>query len=76
MPSPKQYMTDQQIFSVVASIIFASVAVAHIWRLATGTVILIAAQPVPVWISWVGLVVTAALAFFGFWLAFEKPKGS
>ncbi len=74
MPTQKQYMTDQQIFSVVASIIFAFVAFAHAWRLYTGTVILIAAQPVPDWISWVGLVVTGLLAFFGVLLAFEKPK--
>jgi uncharacterized membrane protein len=74
MPQPQKYMTEQQIYSIVTAIVFTAVALVHAWRLATGAEILIGGTAIPLWVSWVGLIVTGGFAFFGFWLGFEKPK--
>jgi hypothetical protein len=43
----------------------------HLARIVMGWPVMIGAWSVPMWVSWLGLVVTAALAYFGFRLAKE-----
>jgi hypothetical protein len=69
----QKYMTDQQIYSFVTAIVFAFVAAVHAWRLMTGVEILIGGTLIPMWVSWVGLIVTASFAVLGIWLGCEKP---
>ena len=62
----------QKTFDILAAIIFTIVAIVHLARLAQGTEILIDGDVAPMWISWVGLVVTAVLAAYGFRLASSR----
>ena len=56
-------------FCTIAAVIFSLVALLHLTRIWMGWPAVIGAWSVPMWLSWVGLVVTAALAYFGFRLA-------
>jgi hypothetical protein len=60
---------DQKTFSIVAGIIFAVVALLHLVRIYMDWPLVIAGWSVPMWVSWVGLVVAGGLAFFGLRLA-------
>ncbi|MBA3958416.1 MAG: hypothetical protein H0X51_08525 [Parachlamydiaceae bacterium] len=51
---------------IVAGIVFSLMALLHIWRLYTGTLILFGTTLVPFWINWVGLLISAALAAWMF----------
>jgi hypothetical protein len=48
---------DQRTFCVVAGIIFAVVALLHLVRIYLGWPIVIAGWSVPMWVSWVALIV-------------------
>ncbi len=50
----------------VSAIIFAVVALAHLARLFYGWSVIIDAATIPMFVSWVGLVVTGGLAYWGF----------
>ena len=50
-------------FTMVAAIIFAVIAVAHLYRLMTHFQIIIGSHTLPEWISYVGVVVPALLAY-------------
>lgn len=50
----------------VAGTVFALVALLHLWRLATGTLILVGGTLLPIWPSWVGIIVSAALSIWMF----------
>ncbi|MDE3061000.1 MAG: hypothetical protein KGJ06_08305 [Pseudomonadota bacterium] len=56
---------NQKTFSLIAGIIFALVALGHLLRLFQGWTILINGWPVPMWISWIGLIIPAILAVYG-----------
>lgn len=49
-------------FTMLAAAIFALIALAHAYRLATGCEVVVNGTTVPMWLSWVGLVVAAGLA--------------
>ena len=49
-------------FTTLAAIIFALVALAHGYRLATHFVVVVGSHTMPMWISAVGLVVAGGLA--------------
>lgn len=53
-------------FSQLAAVIFAIVALAHLLRALAGLDIVIGAESIPVWVSWVGAVVAGFLAYLGF----------
>jgi hypothetical protein len=53
-------------FCKVAASIFGIVALAHAARLALDVPIQIGTSPVPMWVSWVGLLITAGLSWWGF----------
>jgi hypothetical protein len=56
-------------FSVVAGVIFAVVALFHVVRIYMGWPVMFRDWSVPMWASWIGLVVAGGLAFFGLRLA-------
>ena len=56
-------------FLLLASIIFAIVALAHLLRVFMGWPIIIDNWTVPMWLSWIALVIAGGLGFFGLRLA-------
>jgi len=60
---------DQKTFSAVAGVIFASVALLHLSRIYMGWPAVIGSWAVPMWVSWIGLVVAGGLSYFGLRLA-------
>lgn len=51
-----------KVFTMIAVAIFALIALAHAYRLATGCEVVVNGSVVPMWVSWVGLIVAAGLA--------------
>ena len=56
---------DQKTFVLLAGVIFAIVALAHLLRIFMGWPILIDHWTVPMWLSWIALVVAGGLSYFG-----------
>lgn len=56
-------------YCVVSGTLFSLVALAHLLRILYGMPIVVDAYDVPMTVSWFGLVVPAALAFWAFRLA-------
>ena len=55
---------DQKTFSIVAGVIFTAVALFHLVRIYMDWPVMIGGWSVPMWVSWIGLVVAGGLAFF------------
>jgi hypothetical protein len=60
---------SQKTFNLLAGAIFAVVALLHLLRLYFGWSTVLDDWTVPMWVSWLGLVITAGLAYFGISLA-------
>ena len=60
---------DAKTFSLVAGVIFAVVALFHLVRIYMDWPVMIGDWSVPMWASWIGLVIAGGLAFFGLRLA-------
>ena len=60
---------DQKQFSLVAGAIFAVVAAVHLLRVYMGWPVVIGNWDVPMWLSWIGLIVAGGLSYFGLRLA-------
>jgi hypothetical protein len=60
---------DQKPFSIVAGLIFTLVALFHLVRIYMSWPVDIGDWSVPMWFSWISLVVAGGLAFFGLRLA-------
>ena len=56
---------DQRTFSITAGVIFALMALIHLARIYWGWPIVVGSQSVPMWASWMGLVIAGGLAYFG-----------
>jgi hypothetical protein len=65
---------DWKTFSLVSGSIFAVVALLHLLRIYMDWPIVIGDWSVPLWVSWVGLVVAGGLAFFGLRLATGEAR--
>jgi hypothetical protein len=52
-------------FSIVAGVIFAIVALLHLLRIYMDWPVVIGAWSVPIWVSWIALVVAGILAIWG-----------
>ena len=61
-----------QIYSLIAAIIFAIVALVQLARAVFGWPVMINTFAVPLWASWVAFIVAASLAYFG-WQAYYEP---
>jgi len=64
----------QRTYSLIAGIIFSLVALLHAFRLFYGWHVTIEGLVVPIWISWIGLVIAGYLAYQGFRLARMQTK--
>lgn len=49
-------------FTLIAVVIFAIVALMHVWRLVAGWTVVIAGASIPMWVSVAGAIVAGALA--------------
>ena len=56
---------EQKTFNIVAGVIFALVALVHLIRIWLGWPAGIGGWSVPMWVSWIGLIVAGGLAYFG-----------
>ena len=63
---------DQKTFTIIASAIFAAVALLHLLRILFGWPAMIGGWTVPMWVSWIGLVVAGGLSYFGISLAMHR----
>jgi hypothetical protein len=63
---------DQKTFVLLAGIIFAIVAVCHLLRIFMGWPIVIDTWTVPMWLSWIALVVAGGLSYFGLSLGWRS----
>jgi len=64
-------MTEKA-FATIAAVIFALFALLHLLRLVMGWSIVIDSWTVPMWVSWVGLVVAGGLSYYGARLAMSS----
>jgi hypothetical protein len=68
---------SRKAYLLVAASIFSLVCLLHLARIVFGWSVVIGSWSVPMWLSWVGLVVAGVLAYFGFSLAAQSSrKGS
>jgi hypothetical protein len=68
---------SRRAYLLVAAFIFSLVCLLHLARIVFGWSVAIGDWSVPMWLSWVGMIVTGALAYFGFSLARQSSrKGS
>ena len=51
-------------YCLVSGIVFSLVALAHLLRIVDAMTIQVGDYAVPMWVSWIGLIVTAGLAFW------------
>jgi hypothetical protein len=56
---------NQKTFNTVAGTIFLIVALVHLWRALTQTPIEISTTIVPVWVSWIAVIVAATMSYQG-----------
>ena len=59
----------QRTFSLITAILFLLIALLHALRLLRGWHVVIGDLSVPVWVSWLGLVIAGYLAYQGFQLS-------
>jgi hypothetical protein len=57
---------DQKTYNIVTAALFLIVAVVHLLRIILGWPAQIGGLDIPMWVSWLGLVVAGALTYFGF----------
>ncbi len=60
---------SQRIFLLIAGVVFGLVALAHVLRIVFGWSVVIQDFPVPMWASWIAVIVMGYLAYEGFRLA-------
>ena len=63
---------DQKTFTIVVGAIFAVVALLHVLRILMGWPAVIGGWAVPMWVSWIALVVAGGLSYFGLSLAMRR----
>ena len=64
----------QRVFSLITATLFSLIALLHTLRLLRGWHVTIGDIGVPVWFSWIGLVIAAYLAYQGFRLSRSQTK--
>ena len=66
---------NQKTFSIGAGVIFAVVALLHLVRIYMDWAVTIGEWSVPMWVSWIALVVAGCLAFIGLRFAARNASG-
>jgi len=68
---------SRRAYLLITAVIFSLVALLHLVRIIFGWNAMLGSWSAPMWLSWVALIVTGALAYFGFSLATQSSrKGS
>ena len=68
---------SRRAYLLTTAVIFSLIALLHLVRIVFGWSAVIGDWSVPMWLSWVGIIVAGALAYFGFSLARQSArKGS
>jgi hypothetical protein len=67
---------SRRAYLLATAIIFSLVALLHLARIGFGWSAVAGGWSVPMWLSWVALIVTGALAYFGFSLAGQSSRSS
>ena len=67
---------SQRIFLLIAGVVFGLVALAHVLRIVLGWSIVIQDLSVPMWASWIAVIVMGYLAYEGFRLARKPSAGT
>ena len=57
---------NRKSYFLITAIVFAVVGLVHLLRIILGWEAAIGGWTVPMWVSWLGLIVGAVLAYFGF----------
>jgi hypothetical protein len=57
---------DQTAYNTITAVLFLIIAVLHLLRIIFGWAAQIGGLDVPIWASWLALIVSGALAYFGF----------
>jgi len=65
---------SSKMLGLVAGIIFLVIAVGHLLRLILKFQIVLGSHPLPLWLSWVGLLVAGFLAYAGLRLSRTPPQ--
>ena len=60
---------NQRIFTIIASVIFGVVALFHVLRIFLGWPAVVGGWTVPMWVSWIGVIIAGGLSYFGINLA-------
>lgn len=63
---------DQKTFTMLAGVIFAGLTLLHVLRILMGWPAAIGGWTVPMWLSWVGVVVAGGLSYFGLSIAMRR----
>jgi threonine/homoserine/homoserine lactone efflux protein len=66
---------SQRTFLLVAGVVFGLVALAHVLRIVFGWSLTIQDFSVPMWASWIAIIVAGYLAYEGFRLARKSASG-
>jgi hypothetical protein len=69
-----EVVMSQKTFSLVAGVFFLLVALAHVLRIALSASVVIQNTSIPMWASWIALVVTGYFAYEGLRLARKSPS--
>lgn len=55
----------QKNYNTITGCLFVIIAILHLWRALSGTVVWVGSVSVPVWISWVGVILALVLGSYG-----------
>jgi len=66
---------NQRAFSMVAGVLFVLVAVIHALRIANGALVIVENVSIPMWVSWIPIVIAGYLAYEGIRLGRKAPSG-
>lgn len=64
----------QRVFSLITATLFSLIALLHALRLLRGWQVTIGDMMVPLWVSWVGLIIAGYLAYEGFRLSRARMR--
>ncbi len=63
---------EQNLFNIVAGGIFAIVALLHVLRILMGWPVVVGGWMIPMWVSWIGFIVTGGLSYVALSLAMRR----
>ncbi len=65
---------SQKLYLTVTACIFSLIAVVHVVRIVEGWSVQVGPWAAPMWVSWLGIVITASLAIWAFTLATKDKR--